>query len=85
MKLLITAILALISLTVNAAPERMLDLGDVKMEDIKIQGRIQTWIFEKVCIDGQAYLLISGVTGPNGISLSFKDGKPEECVVKAHR
>ncbi len=69
----------------NAAPERTLPLGDVSMEYIKIEGRIQTWELQKVCIDGQAYLLISGIGGPKGISPSFKDGKPEQCVVKSQK
>lgn len=78
-KLIVAALLALASVVVFAAPERTLPLGDVTLEDIKIEGRIQTWTLRKVCVDGQAYLLILGVSGPNGISPSFKDGKPEQC------
>lgn len=66
----------------EAAPEKNIDLGDATQEYINIKGRIQTWSFTKVCIDGQSYLLIDGVSGPNGISPSFKDGKPEQCVIK---
>ena len=62
---------------------RTLPLGAVELETIKIEGRIQTWSFLKVCIDGQAYLLIEGLSRPDGISPSFKDGKPEQCVGKS--
>ncbi len=78
-KLFVAALLSLASIVAIAAPERTLPLGDVALEDIKIEGRIQTWTLRKVCVDGQAYLLILGVSGPNGISPSFKDGKPEQC------
>ena len=71
-----------IALSATAQPARVsLDLGAVKLANIEIKGRIQTWSMTKVCIEGQAYLLIDGVSGPNGISPSFKDGKPEQCVL----
>ena len=83
---LIAVILAAVTGTsIAATPERSLPLGEVGMEYIKIEGRIQTWTLQKVCIDGQAYLLISGVSGPNGISPSFKEGKPEQCAVKPQK
>ena len=81
----IAGMISMIPLVANAATERSLPLSQVGMEYIKIEGRIQTWTLQKVCIDGQAYLLISGVSGPNGISPSFKDGKPEQCQVKAQK
>lgn len=84
-KLLIAASLAAVTGVSIAAPERTFPLGEVGMEYIKIEGRFQKWMLQKVCIDGQAYLLISGVSGPNGISPSFKDGKPEQCVVKPQK
>lgn len=68
-----------------AAQTRILPLVEVGMETIAIQGKSQKWEFTKVCIDGQAYLLVLGVTSPNGISPSFKDGKPEQCQVKTTR
>jgi hypothetical protein len=71
----------LFSQLANAATERTIKLNEIYIEDIKIEGRIQTWILQKLCIEGQAYLLIAGVTGPNGISPSFKDGKPEQCNI----
>ena len=78
-KLIVAALLALTSVAVIAAPERTLPLADVILEDIKIEGRVQTWTLRKVCVDGQAYLLILGLSGPSAISPSFKDGKPEQC------
>lgn len=66
----------------EASPEKSIDLGEASQEHINIKGRIQTWSFTKVCIDGQSYILIDGISGPNGISPSFKDGKPEQCEIK---
>lgn len=83
--LLLAIMLAAVATGVAAAPERALPLGEVSMENIKIEGRIRTWTLKKLCIDGQAYLLILGVSGPNGISPSFKDGKPEQCAVKPQK
>ena len=81
-KLMLATILSLSGVAASAAPERTLPLSDVTMEYINIEGRIQTWPLQKVCIDGQAYLLVLGVTAPNGIAPSFKDGKPEQCQVQ---
>ena len=67
---------------VAAAPERVVPLDAVKLETIRIEGLIQTWVVEKVCIDGQAYLLVFGATSLSGIAPSFKDGKPEQCPAK---
>jgi len=71
------------SIGASAQTDRVLPLETVGMETITIKGRIQNWDLKKVCIDGQAYLLILGSSGPNGISPSFKDGKPEQCPVKS--
>ncbi len=61
-------------------PERTLSMDSIVLEDIKVEGLVQAWKFRKVCIDGQAYLLILGSSQtPIGISPSFKDGKPEQC------
>lgn len=79
---LLAVLLATITLTSHAATDRVLPLETAGMETITIKGRIQNWDLKKVCIDGQAYLLILGVSGPNGISPSFKDGKPEQCQLK---
>lgn len=70
----------------NALPPpeaRSLPLEEISLEHINIQGQIQTWRLHKVCIDGQAYLLITGTTGPGGISAAYKDGKPEQCQIHA--
>jgi len=56
------------------------DLARVSLGHVEIKGRIQTWSFTKVCLDGQAYLLADGVTGPNGIAPVYRDGKPLTCT-----
>mgnify|MGYP001601011338 CR=1 FL=1 len=78
----------LVGCNASAAPatsitekDTVLNLSDVQMENISIKGRIQTWSMTKVCINGQAYLLLDGVTGPNGIAPSYKDGRPEACTM----
>jgi len=70
-----------ISFSVHAEPvkERTLLLEDVHLEDISIKGRLQNWTIQKFCIDGQAYLIILGISGINSIAPSFKEGKPEQC------
>jgi hypothetical protein len=65
-----------------AAPERSISLDAVKLETIRIEGRIQTWLLDKVCIDGQAYLMVLGSGAPSAIAPAFKDGKPEQCQQK---
>jgi hypothetical protein len=63
-----------------AIQDRVLSMDSVVLEDIKVEGLVQAWKFRKVCFDGQAYLLILGAKqAPTGISVSFKDGKPEQC------
>lgn len=79
---IVAAALAFASISAHAVPERELKLSDVSMENVTIKGRLQSWTLSKVCVDGQAYLLVLGISGPNGISPSFKDGKPEQCSIK---
>lgn len=69
--------------TPSKGKETVFNLDDVHLENISIKGRIQTWSMTKVCINGQAYLLLDGVTGPNGIAPSYKDGVPEACNMTA--
>ncbi len=67
-----------------AAPERTLMMDSVVLEDIKVEGVVQAWKFRKVCLEGQAYLLILGANQtPISITASFKDGKPEQCKPNA--
>jgi hypothetical protein len=68
--------------TAGAASNRTLPLDSIHIEDIDIHEGVRTWTLTKVCIDGQAYLLLGIINGPSGISPSFKDGKPEQCQVK---
>jgi|APLak6261673822_1056097.scaffolds.fasta_scaffold01561_4 hypothetical protein len=81
--LIFGSLLTITSVTVNGMPPdaRTLPLEQISLEHINIQGQVQTWRLHKVCIDGQAYLLITGATGPGGISASYKDGKPEQCHI----
>lgn len=78
----LAVLFAATTFTADATPptSRTLSLEDISLERIEIQGQIQTWKLNKVCIDQQAYLLLlKGLTEPVGISPSFKDGKPEQC------
>jgi hypothetical protein len=84
MKYLIFGTLIIVaSFSADAAPPeaRSLPLDQISLEHINIQGQVQTWRLHKVCIDEQAYLLITGNAGPGGISVSYKDGKPEQCHI----
>jgi hypothetical protein len=63
-------------------PERSLPLDAVKLETIRIEGQVQTWVMDKICLDGQAYLIVLGTRTPTAIAPAFKDGKPERCALK---
>ena len=77
---LFTAALLLVGAAAFASPERVLPLDEMVMEDIKAEGLVQAWKFRKLCLDGQAYLLILGANQtPISITASFKEGKPELC------
>ncbi|MGR8932497.1 MAG: hypothetical protein ACU836_17885 [Gammaproteobacteria bacterium] len=84
-KLIFGSLLLLTSIATDAMPPdaRSLALDQISMEHINIQGYVQTWRLRKVCIDDQAYLLLlQGTTEvPISISVSFKDGMPEQCHV----
>jgi hypothetical protein len=67
----------------TAAPERSISLDAVKLETIRIEGRVQTWLVDKICVDGQAYLMVLGTGSPSAMAPAFKDGKPEQCQLKA--
>jgi hypothetical protein len=64
------------------APERAMSLDAVKIETIRIDGQVRTWVIDKICIDGQAYLTVLGSGSPSTITAAFKDGKPERCQAK---
>ncbi|MCQ8183028.1 hypothetical protein NP603_18060 [Methylomonas sp. SURF-1] len=79
-----TALLVAFATHSAASPPaiRSLPLERISIERIDIQGQIRTWNLNKVCIDGQAYLLLmKGLTEPVSISAAFADGKPEQCKV----
>lgn len=84
MKNALICALLLLGLNARAASERVLPLDDLVLEDIKVEGLVQAWKFRKLCLDGQAYLLILGANQmPISITASFKDGKPELCKPSA--
>ena len=67
----------------SGPPERTFDMESVGIEDLNVEGLVQAWKLRKVCLDGQAYLLVLGLGGPTSITASFRDGKPEPCKAKA--
>lgn len=74
------AILAFYYAPVLAAGEpTSYELEKISLPGVEIKGRIQSWGLTKVCLAGQAYYLINGISGPNGIAPVFKEGKPEQC------
>lgn len=79
--LILGLLLTITSVIVYAMPPeaRSLPLEQITLEHINIQGHVATWRLRKICIDGQAYLVIIGATDPVGISASYKDGQPEQC------
>lgn len=85
MKQLILGVLITLAASVSKAlptEVRSLSLEEITLEQINLQGQVQTWRLHKVCIDEQAYLMLSkGLTEPISISASFKDGKPEPCHI----
>jgi hypothetical protein len=86
MKRIPLAMLALlVGGTAIGAPERSMSLDAIKLETIRIDGTVQTWLIDKVCIDGQAYFMVLGAGSPSAIAPVFKDGKPEQCQLKTPR
>ena len=83
---LVAALMLLVGAAASASPERVLPMDDLVMEDIKLEGLVQAWKFRKLCLDGQAYLLILGANQtPISITASFKEGKPEQCKLRESR
>jgi hypothetical protein len=77
------------SLSAYADSERNLNLNEIILEKINIKGARQTWKFDKVCIDGQAYLInytvqniLMGVAEFKNMTALFKNGVPETCQIK---
>jgi hypothetical protein len=86
MKRIPMAVLALfVGGSAIAAPETSISLDAIKLETIRIDGQVQTWLIDKVCIDGQAYFMVLGAGSPSAIAPAFKDGKPEQCQLKTPR
>ena len=86
-KLIFGALLAFAANSAEAVPAevRSLPLEQISLEQFDLQGQIQTWRLHKVCIDTQAYLILNkGLKEPISITASFKDGKPEQCMIPAN-
>jgi hypothetical protein len=84
MKTALVCALMLLGFHASEASERVLPMDDLVMGDIKVEGLVQAWKLRKLCVDGQAYLLILGANqeAPISITASFKDGKPEQCKLR---
>jgi len=83
-KMIFGALLAFGANAADALPTevRSLSLEQISLEQLDLQGQIQTWRLHKVCIDTQAYLILNkGLKEPISITAAFKDGKPEQCRV----
>lgn len=63
--------------------ERRTSLDDVLLETVRVETQLQAWTLRKLCLDGQAYWVGFGDSTPTGISLAYKDGKPEQCKSRA--
>jgi hypothetical protein len=63
--------------------ERRTSLDDVLLETVRVETQLQAWTLRKLCLDGQAYWVGFGDSTPTGISLAYKDGKPEQCKARA--
>ena len=59
--------------------ERRLVLYDVLLETVRVETQLQGWTLRKICLDGQAYWIGFNETSPTGISVAYRDGKPEQC------
>jgi hypothetical protein len=71
------------TLRLEPQTQRVVSLDAVLLETIRIEGQIQGWTMRKLCIDGQAYWVGFSETNPTGISPAFRDGKAEQCSLRA--
>lgn len=63
--------------------ERRTSLDDVLLETVRVETQLQAWTLRKLCLDGHAYWVGFGESTPTGISIAYKDGKPEPCKPRA--
>jgi hypothetical protein len=63
--------------------ERRMALHEMLLDTVRIETQLQGWTLRKVCLDGQAYWIGFSETAPTGISVAYKDGKPEQCARRA--
>jgi hypothetical protein len=76
------------SFGVCAEQDISLDLDSITIQVIYISmpggpAGLGNSTIRKVCMDGQAYLLLTSPNGIVGLSASFKNGKPEQCTLLA--
>jgi len=86
LRLFLAIALGLTTFVANAEQNISLDLDSITIEFIYISMRggpagLGYSTIRKVCMDGQAYLLLASPNGIVGLSASFKDGKPEQCTL----
>ena len=67
----------------DTAAERRVPREQITLETVRIEGQLQSWVMRKICLDGQAYWIGFSETAPTAMAASFKDGKPEQCSVRA--
>ena len=84
-RFLLAVVLGICSASVWAEADYPLELQKItiKVIDVHMQEGIADLGYStirKVCVDGQAYLLLLSPKGIVGLSASFRDGKPEQCT-----
>ena len=52
------------------------------IEAVRIEGALQAWVLQKICLDGQAYWIGFNETTPTGITPAYKDGRLEQCPAR---
>lgn len=69
--------------SISAFAEKTIPLNSIIIEsyDLTSKGFVVATV-KKICIDGQAYLLMGNDLKSHGLTVSFKDGKPEQCTPK---
>lgn len=66
----------------NPPPERRVARDSMLIEAVRIEGALQAWVLQKICLDGQAYWIGFNETTPTGITPAYKDGRLEQCPAR---
>ncbi|MBF4991025.1 hypothetical protein [Methylophilus sp. QUAN] len=77
-----TFFLSLFLYSISAFAEKEIPLNSTIIEtyDLTSKGIVVATV-KKMCLDGQAYLLMGNDLRSHGLTVSFKDGKPEQCKI----